>query len=462
MTEINKDDIAGYECKHALYRDFIPEKGIGQKPSDILFIKENIHLKDGTIIPSKRIIHNYEREFWITKPGLRNHRDKKEWEEEKRLDRGKCTQVNLTKAISQRMGRLGNNFLSLRMLARTPYLYGCDVTTPVLIKEQYKRKWPKLLSKSSVAVLDIETDVVWGTGEILCCSLSFKSKAVVYVTKKFLGTTNNVHEKFNQQLEKHIGDIIKDRNAKVELVIVDTPGQVCKGIIDKAHEWMPDFVAIWNIAFDLPKIINALEKEGYDIGDVFSDPIVPREYRRAKFIADNAIKVTQSGKSMPKHPADLWHTMDCLSTFYFIDAMSLYKKIRAAKGNEPSYSLDYILQKIINVRKLVIEGVEGDHNLKWHIDMQSKYKVDYLIYCLFDCLGIELLDETTNDLAIALGQICGSSEFKRFPSIPRRTVDKLHFICRDKGMVIGTTSDEMKDDHDEDILDLTNWINLVI
>jgi hypothetical protein len=514
MTEtVAKKEIKGYECKHAVYRSWKPGNGdYSGKPSDLILVKENIHYADGTIEPNVRLLHDFQREFWITMPGYQKHADKKEWELDKRCIKKTCTQVDLPKKVAQAMGYQSSH-LPLRRLARSQYLYGCDVTTPVLVKHHYKTKWTDCISKASVAVLDLETDVVWGTEEILSGSLTFKDRAFLVVTEKFLGTTvdpeNRIHKRFGellkdiivknattvsdlelakQNLAQGTGVVWRDANTatislndnvvvatvkgneiessyteyyvgkrvkNLEVKVVKTPGELCKVLLDCAHAWRPDFVSIWNIAYDIPKIIQALEAEGYDIGDVFSDPCVPAKYRTAKFNMDAAIKVTQSGKSNPKHPADLWHTMDCLASFFFIDSMALYKKIRAAKGNEPNYKLDYILNKNLKIGKLHIPEVpEGDHGLTWHIEMQRHWRIEYLIYNLFDCISVEVLDEKTNDAAMALGQITNVSEFRRFPSIPRRTVDNLHFFCRDRGLVIGTTSDEMTDENDELVLDI--------
>lgn len=514
LQNIPKEQIKGYECKHAIYRAYKPKEWEhGRNASDVVLIKENVHLVDGTVIPNVRLVHNYKREFWVTQPGFQKHADKKEWELESRCIKKTTTQVNLTNAVALAFGRHSNH-LPLRKLARSPYLYGCDVTTPVLLKQFYKSKWPDAIAKSTVAVLDIETDVCWGTEEIISVSLTYQNRSILAVTKKFLGTTQNPEEKIRAAFAKYmrgdiyfkggkepalgtkgikegqyldvktnsvikrledihgavtdlksgkvvlseadfnkgIYDVVAKRNINLEVAICDTPGEMCKRVIDKAHEWKPDVVSIWNIAFDLPKIIDALQREGYDLGEVFSDPCVPKEYRTASWIMDNAIKVTQSGKSTPKHPADLWHTMDCMASFYFMDSMASYKKIRAAKGNEASYSLDYILNKVLKMGKLNIDGVEGDHTLAWHIEMQRDYKIEYLIYNQADCIFVEMLDEKTNDLAIAVGQICNVSEYRRFPSIPRRTVDNLHFFCRERGLVIGTTSDEMTDENDEVVI----------
>src|SRR5690606_30853048 len=127
-----------------------------------LMVKEVIHYEDGTLLPNVRLFHNYQREFWVTKPGFRKHTDKKEWEEERKLQKFKTTQARLPQAIASALGNPGLRG-GLRTLARSPFLYGCDVTTPVLIKQRYMKQYPDCVSENTLAVVDIETDVNNGT-----------------------------------------------------------------------------------------------------------------------------------------------------------------------------------------------------------------------------------------------------------------------------------------------------------
>lgn len=253
---------------------------------------------------------------------------------------------------------------------------------------------------------------------------------------------------------------LKQRQVQLEIIIADTPGQAVCEVMKRAHAWQPDFVAIWNINYDLPKILDCLQKENIYAPDVFSDPTVPPMFRRAEYIQGTNKKKKSNGEETPLHPADQWHMMDCPASFYFIDAMCVYKRIRVAKGMEPSYSLDYILNKNLGIRKL--KFTEADHltGLKWHEFMQTNYKVEYVIYNVFDCISVELLDELTMDLALTISVLCEHSEFSKFPSQPRRTVDDLHFFCLEdeEPRVIATTSDQMVDENEELVIGMNDWI----
>ncbi len=475
VTELNPRKIKGYECKHAVYR-----KSAMNPNNDLLMVKEIIHYEDGGTKPVIREYYNFEREFWITKVGFQKHEDKKEWESQSKLTKFKSTQARLIPNIAKAMGRPGMQG-SLRTIARSQYLYGCDVTTPVLIKQKYMKTFPTCITENTVAVLDIETNVHSKEQEILMVALTLKDKAYISVTEAYLGSLVDVDKRINDLLNEHLGDmtmpdpknkgkeinvnLIADRGIKLQIEVVKSPGAAAAAAIKKAHEWMPDIIAVWNVDFDLTKMMDALEKEGYDLGEVFSDPKIPKEYRTARYIRGPAQRVTANGKVLSLHMAERWHTLDSLSSFYFFCAMATYRKLRVAKGNEPNYKLDSILNKHLGIRKLKFDdllekrypGVVGG-SLKWHQIMQKEFKLEYMIYCLFDCISVELLDEKTGDLGKAISALTGVSEYAKFPSQPRRLVDNMHFTCLDKGEVIGTTSDQMVDDNDAHVVSVNDWI----
>ena len=444
--------IKGYECKHIHY---VSAKD--DSKDDLLCIKQNIHYKDGTIEPTVRFVENYKRDFWITKPGFRTYNEKLEWEEESHLQKFSCTQRNLVRSVAKALGNPGFQG-GMRTLARNPFVYGTDVSTPVLAKRAYMNRFPDCTSHNSVAVLDIETDVVLGHELPISIALTFKEKCFLTYTEEFIGGIQNPEEKIRKKFTQHLGEYEKLRNVNLEIVEAKTPGEMIVETLKRAHEWMPDFIAIWNINFDLPKILNALKLEGIEPEDVFCHPSLPPKYRHFRYIEGPANKLTASGKYMTLAPADRWHVVDCPASFYFIDAMCVYKKIRTAKGNLPSYSLDYVLNKEVDLSKLRFKEADNYSGIELHKFMQTQYKIEYLIYNVFDCMSMEILDEKTKDLAVTISVLCEHSEYSKFPSQPRRTCDDLHFFCQLHGLIIGSTSDEMVVDKDDLVISPKNII----
>lgn len=454
MTDLpSKDQIKGFECKHAIYTPANDGSN-----DDVVIVKEVVHTKDGRLIPRLRFFENYKRDFYITREGFRKHQEKKEWEHLNRLQKFSCRQTELVPSIVRAIG-YGNPNGSLRRVARSPYLYGADISTPTLIKQyMYRDRWPDAVSNNRVAVFDIETDVVEGTGDPIYLSLTFKDKAFLVITEQFAGTMVKPEEQLLKAFDKYLGEIKKERNVNLEVMVAKTPGQGIKAIFAKAHEWMPDFVTIWNINFDIPKCIKVLLNEGIDPADVFSDPSVPDKYKFFKYKEGPATKKTASGRVDSIHPAERWHVAECPASFFLIDSMCVYKRIRLAKQNEPSYSLDAILKKHLKLGKLKFAEADKYTGLAWHQFMQSNYKVEYGIYNVFDCIGVEMLDEKTKDLCQIISTQSRASEYTIYNSQPKRLVDDIFFFVRQYNVMPSSCSDDMVPEIDKYVTDMKGWI----
>ena len=452
-TNPNHPDIKGIECKHAFY--VAANDG---SDDDIVYVKERIHYNDGTTAPNIRVFENFKREFYITKPNFQNHTDKKEWELKDRLQRYTSTQAKMPYTIAKLMGK-NLKRADMRQLARSQYLYGTDISTPTLIKRRYMDRYPSCVSTNGVAVLDIETNMEGpNIDEINLITITYKDRSVTAYVKSFMeGVADPVNEVL-AAIDEYIGEWVRPRNTKFEILAADNPGHAVKLVMERAHAWQPDFISIWNIDFDLPRCIKAVEKAGYALEDVFCDPKLPVKYRKAEYKRGKTVKVTATGKETPIPWHDQWHVMRGAASFYWIDAACTYRRLRIAAGMEPSYSLDAILDKHLGIRKLKFDEGSELSKADWHIFMQKRHKVLYTVYNIFDCVSVELLDELLKDLQSAISIQCEHSEYSIMPSQPRRTCDDLHFYVQQHGYIIASTSDEMVDELDKYVLPMTDWI----
>lgn len=438
--QIDESKVKGRECVFATYS---ANKYLN---TDALIVKERVHLEDGTKIPRVVVYKDLKWPFYVTRKGFRNHKDHKEYEDMSRLQRYEARRIDLAPAICRALGLYKQN-PTLRDISDCPYFYGTDILPTSLIKQRYRNRWPDSTSLSfDVAGLDIETDVVWGTEEIIMVNITMRDKSYTAVTKKFAKNTPNFIQRCHDRAKELIPNDIKD--LKWEIQIVQTPGEACAKVLEKAHEWKPDFISIWNMSFDIPRMQLALQREGYNTADVFSDPSVPPEYRFFNYKEGKPIKVTQSGKSMPIHIADRWHVVTCPASFYFLDSMCLRKRIRVASGNESSYALNSILKTEGLEAKLKIqeaEEFETDGNV-WHREMQSRFQVEYTIYNLIDDKRLIDYDDKTGDISRAFPTLAGISDFGHFNQNPRRIADDLHFFYLEREKVVGATFSGMRDD----------------
>lgn len=445
------------ECRFAVYVP-PPEHGM----PDLHVIKEQIHHTnpDGSITlkPHLQFVYNFERKFWISKKGYQDHKEKKECEYLDRLIEFKSTQSKLVENIAKALGTpwfKGN----LRKLCASPFVYGSDILSTAIIKQTYIDKYPELKTPFTLGVFDVETDVLNGTGEIIMASFTSKTVVFTAVVKDFVAQVSDLKNKIDSAMNKYLGEYVESRNIKSEVVFVDSPIEAIRTTINKAHEVKPDFLAIWNIDFDIgTKVIEACEKARVDPADIFSDPSIPKEYRYFHYKKGQTKKVTASGLETPIKPSAQWHVATCPSSFYLIDAMCVYRQVRVGKPEQQSYSLDSILNLELKLGKLKFEEANKYTKLRWHQFMQENYKVEYIIYNRFDCIGMELLDEKTQDLAITFPLFAGCSDFSVFNSQPRRKVDDLHYYFLKNNRVIGSTGSDMATEDDTDTLSLVGWI----
>lgn len=432
-------------------------------PGDAVIVKEVAIYPDGRRVPGMRIIKDFKRDFYITREGARTNKDKLEWIEKSKCQKFSTTERDMNKRIRQALGIQPGMYMSRKMLMRSPYVFGCDIDITSLVGNMYKTRYPDVqYERSTVAVIDIETNVHSKEKEIIMCSITFKKNVYLAVTADWCKEHSDPVAYFTKHVNEQIGDLLKKREVNLVIEVKPTPGAVAKACIDKAHEWMPDFLTLWNLDYDMPRIFAAIQEDGHDLEDVFSHPTVPKNLRYFYYAKGQTRKQKANGDYMTIAPAEQWHTVHCPASFYIIDAMPVYRILRRVKGMLPSYALDYVTTHELGEGKLKFHDASEPYvkegSLDWHRLMQRKHKGVYAAYNIVDCIRIEELDEKTTDLSKKVGILKGPSHYKDFNSNPRRIVDKLHFYLEDLGYSIGTTSDQMKDDLDSMVVDMRDWI----
>lgn len=443
--------LIGKECRFATH-------AAHNRPDldDVHVVKEVLHFDDGTTKPNVALIKNFERPIYITKNGYRNHKQKKEWENIDKLTQYRCTQSQLRFSIAKALDKHWSKD-TVKQLCVSPYVYGADITASSLIKYQYRRKYPNFTTPFTVAALDFETNVFSKDEEIIIGTCCFQNKIHLAVCEYFISDITLFDEKIKSKYKRYVSEFIDIDQHEFTYEVCENEMEVIISCFKHIHSWKPDWLAIWGINFDIPKMLTACERYNVNPADVFSDPSVPKEYRYFKYKPGPTKKVTSSGKAMPIRPAAQWHVAYSTSSFHFIDAMSCYKLIRLAKPEETSYDLDNILKKHKVPPKFRIPEADKYVKLAWHKFMQSNYKVEYCIYAIWDPRSMLMLDEKTTDLSYNVPMSAEFSDFDVFKSQPKRTANALFYENIHKGRVLastGATTSEPTLDLEEDEEDL--------
>lgn len=456
---IPRSDIKGFHCQHVFYAPRFDKAG------DVLLVKEQVCLNDGSRHLNLRLRYDEPRPFYITKPMFRNHTDKLEYTDLDKVDQFECPQFALAENVARQLKYYGQNSWNLRTLGSTNYLYGTDISPTSLFRNKYRKKWPELVPPtSSLAVIDSETQVSPGRNynTTIIVTISFKEKCFVGVTEEWLGgLTVNCKELFAATSKELIGDILAARGItsdSLEFYIGTSPADIVEAAIRKLHVWKPDYVGVWNLDYDMVKFVAALDAEEVNKADVFSDPSIPEEYRYFKYHQGKDTHVAQDGKIMKLKYSQRWHTVDAPASFQWADMMCYYYQ-RRKDGGQLSVGLDACLERHdIGVSKLKFDcGVPKD-TVDWHRVMQNKHKIIYLVYALFDCISAEMLDEKTMDISVHLSNSIAFSDIRWLTSLPRKFIDGFHYNLLENNSVMGSVSDALKKPYDAITVGVDNWI----
>ena len=380
---------------------------------DAVVVKEKILVKndDGTEkwVDHLNIIRDPVRPFWITKPQFRDHHYKKEFEHISRLDQYICHDSELQYKLAQALGLPAwQKYKSIRELCTSPYVYGADISTETLIRQKYSDRLPKgYVPKLTKGAFDIENEV---RGEGRINVLTFIHEHTIYTAAlkeycriydkandKFTPATTEdclkvIHEVIGSELVKHKFDLV--------FTIHESELDLIRWIFEKIHECKTDFIGIWNMGYDIPKILDRIEKLGGDPVDIMVPKEIPPEYRYVYWKEDGAKR---------DHFTDKWHWMSITGYSQFIDSMCLYARLRKVYGRDSSYSLDYISNKELGQGKLHF----GEITNHWHA--QTYEFLTYIAYNINDVLIMMLMEWKNNDIDAIYG-LCGYSLMAQFAS----------------------------------------------
>lgn len=457
-----ENEVVGRECRFSFWLPKIVDEDRPERErSDTHVIVEIEHYKDGTRKKKLRILENYERPFWITKPHKQNYKEKKETELLDNVNKFTSTQSDLGRNVAIRLGNRYIGKTSIRDVRDSPYIYGLDIDSRVFIKHHYMTKYPNTLSDYNLGVLDIEADVEKDLLTII--SLTTRDRIITVLTEDFAKNIKDPERQIKYLFDKYIPKTDITKNIKMEVHIVKTELDAIKKVISRAHEWQPDFIAIWNIAYDMNYMLDICKKYEVDPKDIFSDPSLPKNLRSFEFKMGSVSQTTEAGVNKLKGFEEQWHVVKCPASFYWIDAASAHRYIRVGGKSIPGgYSLSNILTKELGKEfdKLKFPTDTGMmlDSIDWHRYMTKNKPMEYVVYNQWDVISMIHLDDKTKDLKSTIGILIKVSNFDIFDSGPKKLVDSLHFYCLEHGQVIGSKPNVANKDK---IMGLDNWIVLL-
>ena len=449
-----------YECRFAVH---IPTTE--EETTDYHYVKLIEHHPDGTTKPITKLIQDFKRKVWITKPKYRNHNQKKEYEELDKLKEYNCTQSELANTIAKAINHFGR--IDLRELKGNEFVYGADISSTALIKSTYKAKYPDVATEYTFGIYDVETNVLSKENEVIIATYVQDNYIFSAMTQEYYNRIprsqadliDEIMSKLKVSLDENM--IVKT-DYIIDIVVKKDSYEVVKYCFDAMHKLKPDIVSGWNIHFDIDKSIEACEVAGIDPKDVFCDRDIPKHLRLFNKQKGLTIKKTVSGKEKPLPAHEQWHTYELTAPFAIIDQMSLFKLMRLGEQERPSYKLEAISHHYLGSGKVYVDEAEKYEGLSKHVFMQKYHTLYYFIYNVFDCVRCRELElhPLIGDLRFKVDAFSGVSDFKVLNSQPKRIADEMHFDYLEAGVVIASVGKSKKsktyqpyDDEDIEIVE---------
>lgn len=439
--------------------------------NDLVVVKEKHRDADGNITNKLRLFENYQRDFYVTKPRYRNHKSKKEWENKKKLNRIKTTQSNLSNAIAK---ALNTRRAKLRTMARSPYLYGADIGVETIILHKYIETYGDSEIMPTVGVMDFEWDVETknpsiGTyvynDELYITVLRDKIEACGLTEAQF---KRQVHEGFDKDVTPLLEEFFDKHKAierskfRLNIEVVDLDLDVIRKLFKHTHTTMPDYLTFWNGIADFTIIMEQCERYSVDPATFMCDPSIPPEYRVTELIVGPTETIDANGNKKPKKNSEQWHVLNNPASWQFIDMMCTYHTNRAHKPDLPSYAMDFVLPRELDLGKLKLveelnELAESDM-ASWHMEMVGKHIVEYSLYALFDVIGPLLLERKNFEIRAQAYSNLTYHPISDFKKNPRKLCNAQHFSFQNSNCIVGTTSDRMREDIDDKVYSGSGWI----
>ena len=338
--------------------------------------------------------------------------------EEEKLDRHLCKYNRLERDIYESLGKMdiynsninNGNRRANKQIHNSPdgaRLFGTDVN----IEDQYRRRFSQEYKNRTCpitkAYIDIEVDTTYAIGdfpepgECPINAVSYidtvNNKIISYILEYDKNNANIQEFKMSagpelaNELKSFITEYVGGwKNAirygvdkfDIEFKFFDDEISLIYEIFNYINTTQPDFVLAWNMAFDIPYIIERIKVLGYDPTAIICHEDFP--YKICEYFIDEMHKnefAERGDKAM-------------ISSYsIFIDQMIQFASRRKSGSVYRSFALDYIGESVIGVRKLDYSHITTSLGQLPYLDFKT-----FIFYNIIDTLVQVCIENKVNDI----------------------------------------------------------------
>lgn len=274
----------------------------------------------------------------------------------------------------------------------------------------FDRQYKNQVCNITKAFLDIETDIISlppgkfvepGQCPINAVTLiDYSIGRTVYTfllrndknpqIKQFEEECNNgIQDELNQFVIEHVGGIEKAKKYKVDdfkfrQFFFDEEDEInmIRSIFLLLHTIRPDFCLAWNMAFDIPYIIERCRKLGYDPADILSDPTYEKRYASYFIDTNHGVEYEARGDKC-----------QIAGDVVFLDELIHFASRRKGQAAFPNFRLDTAGELIAGVNKL-----DYSHICKHIKFLPYKNYKTFVFYNIFDTIVQACIEAKVNDI----------------------------------------------------------------
>ena len=363
-------------------------------------------------------IDNPEIDYYFLKKGEQIPDYNMLFIEKDKVDRHIVPFKDLIKDIAQNIGKTdeyydnirNGNSKANRNFIKDTRVFMADKTIDSYYRFEFSNLYTNNIVPVSKAYFDIETDIINQTDRsYICRDGSYPINAVTIILENenktytlLLRNKNNpliqeFEDSINADLFKELKDFIRDKvggaekeefyklnNMDYQFLFYNEEDEILliQDLFNIINQYKPDFLMAWNMAFDVPYIIQRIQRLGYRPEDIICHPDF--KIKRAEYFEDERHKTEFAEKG---------DYASISSYSVFIDQMIQYASRRKGQKTLPSFRLDFIGKIACGVRKYDYSNITTDIAKLPYLN----YKV-FVFYNIMDTIVQKCIEIKSGDI----------------------------------------------------------------
>lgn len=297
---------------------------------------------------------------------------------------------------------------SINMEGDFPQLGECPINAITIINQEQQQVFTFLLkTKSNPQIIDFENSVKNGS-----IFKEIESFVIDAVGGQEMAEYYNINFKYNFLFYEEENEIL-----------------LIKDLFNLINNIKPDFVLAWNMAFDIPYILNRIINLGYDPKDIMCHPDFKNK------IADYYIDERNKNEFAERGDFAL------ISSYsVFLDQMIQFASRRKGQTQVISFSLDFIGELVAKVKKLDYKNITTNISKLPYVDYKT-----FVFYNIMDTVVQYCIEKKTTDIDFVFNKSLINNT--RYPKLHRQTVYLSNRACKDfyytdEGYIIGNNANK--------------------